>query len=83
MTESQHKPRVQKKFQPSFGCKIFIINFPLLKKSKLAKVLGLYCACLEKLYGRRPMLFKVDVTLTEDFVETELMQITKPSSNTT
>ena len=66
------KNRVQKKFQPSSSCKIFIINLPLFRKSKLAKVLD-SGACLEKLYGRRPMPFTVDVTLTEKFAETGLM----------
>ena len=63
--------RVQKKFQPPSGSKIFIINLPLFRKSKLAKVLD-FGACLEKLYGRRPMPFTVDVT-TEKFAETGLL----------
>ena len=36
-----HRIRVQKKFQPSSGCQMFIISLPLLRISKLAKVFEL------------------------------------------
>ena len=41
-TNSDNQTRVHKNAQPSSGCQIFIINLPLLRLSKLAKVLELY-----------------------------------------
>ena len=61
--------RVQKNFQHSSGCQIFIIALSLLRQSKAAKVLKLCIVCLENLNGRRTMRFTADVTLAENLAE--------------
>ena len=58
--------RVQKKFQSSSSCQIFIINFPGLGKSKLTIVLELCIVYVSKnFYCRRDAPFTADVALTK------------------
>ena len=58
--------RVQKKFQPSSSCKIFTLNFSLLRQSKLAKVFELCIVhVLKNFYCRKAVPFTANVALTK------------------